>query len=97
MENKPFECFKRNRTIREKLLQRIVESWENRDEIKEEIIIKSFLTCGITNNTDCSEDYLFIGWDKLKEDGLVEDYKLKKEIKIKEKVENYFNNQQYFL
>ena len=76
MENKPFECFKRNRIIREKLLQWIVESWENRDEIKEEIIIKSFLKCGITNNTDCSEDYLFIGWDKLNEDGLVEDYKL---------------------
>ena len=55
MENKPFECFKRNRTIREKLLQWIVESWGNKDEIKEEIIIKSFLTCGITNNTDCSE------------------------------------------
>lgn len=36
----------------------IVESWENKDEIKEEIIIKLFLTCGIKNNTDCSEDYL---------------------------------------
>ena len=57
MENKPFECFKRNRTI----------------PIKVKL---SFLTCGITNNTDCSEDYLFTGWDKLKEDGLVEDYKL---------------------
>ena len=34
------------------------------------------MTCGITNNTDCSEDYLFTGWDKLYEDGLVVDYKL---------------------
>ena len=54
----------------------IVENWYNKDKIKEEIIIKWFLTCGVTNNTNCSENYLFTGWDKLKEDGLVEDYKL---------------------
>ena len=71
-----FKKVKVEKNRREQLLQWIVESWENKDEIKEEIIIKSFLTCGITNNTDCSEDYLFTGQDKLKEDGLVEDYKL---------------------
>lgn len=83
--NKPFkEIIKRNyeeliqsfkldkipKIKRETLIKWIVETWEI--GIKKELVEKSFLVCGISNNMDGSEDDLFIGYDKTNELGFVE-------------------------
>ena len=50
-----------------KIIEWIVNCWEDKDKIKTEIIKNSFLYCGISNKSDGTEDEMFIGWNKLGE------------------------------
>lgn len=50
---------------REKIIEWIVNCWEDKDKIKTETIKNSFLYCGISNKPDGTEDEMFIGWKKL--------------------------------
>lgn len=57
---------------REIILKWIVDVWNNDSNIKNDIIRDAFLYCGISNKMDGSEDEMFRGYDKIKEQGLIE-------------------------
>ena len=54
----------------------IVDAWNNKNNINENIIKNSFLITGISNNEDGSEDYLFEGYEKLNESVIENDLDL---------------------
>ena len=57
---------------REIILKWIVDNWFDDSKIKTEKIINSFLVCGISNKMDGSEDEKFEGFDKINEQGFIE-------------------------
>ena len=58
---------------REIILKWIVDNnWFDDSKIKTEIIINSFLVCGISNKMDGSQDEKFEGFDKINEQGFIE-------------------------
>mgnify|MGYP002626333156 FL=1 len=63
---------KKEKVRRGKIMQWVIESWENKEIIITKVIINYFLTCGITNKLEGTKDNIFSGWDKLKADGLIE-------------------------
>ena len=64
---------KKPKIKREQILYFIYENWYDDNRIKPDIIIKAFLVYGITQNFDGSENDLFLGFQKLNEQGIVED------------------------
>lgn len=61
---------------REIIINWIVDAWNNKNNINENIIKNSFLITGISNNEDGSEDYLFEGYEKLNESVIENDLDL---------------------
>ena len=57
---------------REALLEWIIKVWENNETISPQIVKNSFKFCGIPNNLNGSEVELFNGFDKLNEQGIIE-------------------------
>ena len=88
--NKPFKdllkdmyiqaCIKAKKHIekmkREIIINWIVDAWNNKNNINENIIKNSFLITGISNNEDGSEDYLFEDYEKLNESVIENDLDL---------------------
>ena len=58
---------------REVLMKWIIDSWYNNTIIKSDVIVKSFLVTGISNNLDGSEDEEFNGFEKVYDIGFIED------------------------
>ena len=57
---------------RKKIIEWIVNFWEEKYKIKPEIIKNSFLYCGISNKSEVKEDEMLIGWNKLGEQELIQ-------------------------
>ena len=49
------------------ILNFIYKNWYEESRIKKDIMVNAFLTCGITQNLDGTEDDLFSGFQKLNE------------------------------
>ncbi len=60
-----FNYIKEPKVKRKKIIEWIVNCWEDIDKIKTEIIKNCFLYCRISNKSDETEDEMFIGWNKL--------------------------------
>ena len=57
---------------RDVILKWIIDVWNDDSKIKNDIIRDAFLFCGISNKMDRSEDEMFRGYDKINEQGLIE-------------------------
>ena len=67
-----FKSVDKQKVGREALLEWIIKAWENNETISPQIVKNSFKFCGISNNLDGSEDELFKWFDKLNEQGIIE-------------------------
>ena len=67
-----FKSVDYQKVTREALLDWVIKVWENNETISPQIVKNSFKFCGISNNLDGSEDELFNGFDKLNEQGIIE-------------------------
>ena len=67
-----FKSVTNQKITREALLEWIIRVWENNETISPQIVKNSFIFCGISNILDGSEDELFNGFDKLNEQGIIE-------------------------
>ena len=67
-----FKSVDKQKVSREALLEWIIKVWENNETISPKIVINSFKFRGISNNLDGSEDELFNWFDKLNEQGIIE-------------------------